>query len=67
VKTALLIVATALMLGACSQSDRMTRGATTGSVIGGASERSAGGAIAAERAAPLCWYSRYHERTVCRR
>ncbi len=58
-KKALLIVSTALMLAACSQSDRMTGGATTGSVIDGASERSAGG--------PLCWYSRYHERTVCRR
>ena len=63
-KRALLIVSTALMLGACSQADRTTRGATTGSVIG---EGGSGGMIAAERAGPLCWYSRYHERTVCRR
>ncbi len=59
-----VIAATALLLAGCVGNGAPMRG-TTGSVPG-----SMGGGVDGprieDRSRPLCWYSRYHERTVCR-
>lgn len=79
----ILVSAACLAAAGCTTDRRMTTGAVlggaTGAVIGGVATNSAGGALAggaigavggaiiADQTRPRCYYSRYHQQTVCRR